>query len=279
MKRIALVAIILALVAAACGDDDSAAEGPFPADAFAFAASSDLAVGTERLLVAVAGVNGERLASPDVPVALKMYPQEDPSSAQEPPVRFMWAIEGVSGLYATTVEFDRAGIWLVELTPQGGEAMEEFPVTVLPEATTIGVGEPAPLSDTPTAADRPLEEITSDPEPDPDLYRLSVADAVTDGRPTVIAFATPAFCQTAICGPTLERVKEIAPDHPDVDFVHVEVYTNLDDPDNLEVVPAIVEWGLPTEPWIFVVDAAGIVTHRFEGLVTAEELDAALGSS
>jgi hypothetical protein len=95
----------------------------------------------------------------------------------------------------------------------------------------------------------------------------------------VIAFATPAFCQTAICGPTLERIKEIAPAHPGVDFVHVEVYTNLDDPDNLEVVPSIIEWGLPTEPWIFVVDADGIVTHRFEGLVTAEELDAALASS
>jgi hypothetical protein len=279
MKRLALSLLALALVAVACGDDDSGSDGPFPADAFAFAASSDLAVGTERLLVAVAGVNGERLPSPDVPVSLKVYPQDDPESAQAPPVRFMWAIEDVSGLYAATVEFDRAGIWLVEVTPEGGPTMEEFPITVLPEPTTVGVGEPAPQSDTPTAADGPLGQITSDPEPDPDLYRLSVAEAVSNGRPSVIAFATPAFCQTAICGPTLERIKEIAPAHPGVDFVHVEVYTNLDDPDNLEVVPSIIEWGLPTEPWIFVVGADGIVTHRFEGLVTAEELDAALASS
>ena len=93
----------------------------------------------------------------------------------------------------------------------------------------------------------------------------------------MIVFATPKFCQTAICGPTLDTIKEIAPSYPDVTFIHVEVFTNLDDVDNLAVVPSVTEWGLPTEPWIFVVDANGLVAARFEGVVTGEELAAVLG--
>lgn len=36
------------------------------------------------------------------------------------------------------------------------------------------------------------------------------------------------------------------------------------------------EWNLPDEPWVFVVDKAGRVASRLEGLVTAEELSAAI---
>jgi len=37
-----------------------------------------------------------------------------------------------------------------------------------------------------------------------------------------------------------------------------------------------VEWGLQTEPWIFVVDRKGIVRAKFEGPTTAREIEAAL---
>jgi hypothetical protein len=93
----------------------------------------------------------------------------------------------------------------------------------------------------------------------------------------VIVFATPAFCTTAICGPTMETTKAIALDHPDVNFVHVEVYENIDDPQGeLVEVEAVTEWGLQTEPWVFVVDAEGTVSARFEGTVGAAELERAL---
>ena len=94
-----------------------------------------------------------------------------------------------------------------------------------------------------------------------------------------MAFSTPAFCQTATCGPTLEVVKQVATNHPDdVDFVHVEVYTNLDAGsfEGLELVPAIDDWRLPSEPWVFVVDGSGIIAAAFEGALAAEELEAAL---
>lgn len=294
MRRYLLVFVAVALVA--CGDDAGsttttdpiaaststtapAAASSFPEGAFAFAASSSLGVGEERLLVAVADDAGARLPSPTIPVTISVWPEGDEAAAQAVAGTFTWVIPDVSGLYRATFDFDRPGTWIVRLTPEEGDPLEAFPVTVSADHPVPAVGEPAPQSDTPTADDAPLSEITTDPEPDPRFYALSVAEAVSNGRPTVIVFATPKFCQTAVCGPTLDLVKEVVADHPDVDFVHVEIYTNLDDAQNLELVPAVVEWGLPTEPWVFVVDAEGNIAARFEGVVTPEEIAAALSRS
>jgi hypothetical protein len=38
----------------------------------------------------------------------------------------------------------------------------------------------------------------------------------------------------------------------------------------------VAEWRLFTEPWIFVVDGQGIIRAKFEGLVTARELETTL---
>ena len=103
-----------------------------------------------------------------------------------------------------------------------------------------------------------LTAISTDPDPDPDFYDLSVADAVANGRPTVIVFATPAFCQTAVCGPTIEIAKQAAEGRDGVDFVHVEPFdVELARANDLQPIPAMFEWGLATEPWIFVIDAEG----------------------
>ncbi|MDX1689457.1 MAG: hypothetical protein R3290_00400 [Acidimicrobiia bacterium] len=279
MRRTALLVLLVSLVAAACGGGDpTSGTSPFPADAFAFPASSNVAVGPERLLIAVSDESGTRLPSPDAPVEVVLYPEDRRDEALTVDADFVWAIPDVSGLYKVNVVFDEPGIWEAEVRPATGPGLEPFPFQVLPEPLTVGVGEPAPRSDTFTADDvDDLSEITTDPDPEPDFYELSVAEAVTSGRPSVIVFATPAFCQTAICGPTMDSMKELAPRFPDANFLHVEVFTNLDDPENLQTVPAVVEWGLPTEPWIFVVDETGTVVGRFEGTVTESELADLLG--
>ena len=44
----------------------------------------------------------------------------------------------------------------------------------------------------------------------------------------------------------------------------------------LQAAPTTEEWGLLSEPWIFVVDGDGIVTGSFEGVVGEAELERAL---
>ncbi len=286
LRRASLLLTVLAVLAAACGDAGGgstastapvAGAGGLPDDAIAIVASTDLAVGTDRLLLALSTLGNERLGGPDLDVSFRVFPVDAPAEVAVYPATWTWATPGVSGLYRAEIDFDAPGVWAAEVAPAGGDPLEPVAFSVQADPMTPAPGEPAPRSVTPTAADvADLAEITSDPSPDPSLYELSVADAVASGRPTVLVFATPRFCQTAICGPTLDGIKDFAADRPGVNFLHVEVFTNLDDPDNLEVVPAVTEWGLSSEPWIFVLDDAGIVQARFEGVVDPQELAAAL---
>lgn len=198
-------------------------------------------------------------------------------STQSVPAEWVWSIEGVRGFLVARPVFDEPGAWTASITsPRGTTGETIFAVNAdipIPE-----VGERVPASETRTSADFALASITTDPDPDPAFYEMTVAEAVTNGTPSLIVFATPAFCQTAVCGPTMEIVKQVVADHPDLDVVHVEIYENIDSEGSgpLVEVPAVIEWGLPSEPWVYVVDADGNATARFEGAVSPEELADAL---
>jgi hypothetical protein len=233
-----------------------------------------LGVGTQRVLMVVATQESELLGGPDDPATVTFA--LDGEEFADNPTEWVWGIEGVRGFYVATFDFPRPGNWEATLTNAAGSA-QTSPFTVSEQVLVPEVGTPAPASDSRTSADAPLEQITTDPEPEPTFYELSIADAVTSGRPSVIVFATPAVCTTAICGPTMEVMKSVATDFSEANFVHVEVYENIDDPQGqLIEVDAVTEWGLPTEPWVFVIDAEGTVAARFEGTVGANELARAL---
>jgi hypothetical protein len=97
-----------------------------------------------------------------------------------------------------------------------------------------------------------------------------------NGKPTVLLFATPAFCQTRFCGPAYEMTSELQQRYGDqINFVHVEIYTGLPNPaaNNWEVAPAMTAFGLSTEPWLFLIDRNGVVFYRVEGLFTTDEIE------
>jgi hypothetical protein len=135
------------------------------------------------------------------------------------------------------------------------------------------IGAPAPRSKTPTAGEvKNLRTITSASQPDPRLYRLSVDQAVTSGKPSMILFATPGFCQTAVCGPSVDVLGRLATGFGDkVNAVHVEVYQYPFE--RLKPVKTMDEWGLKSEPWLFLVDKTGHIVARFEGGITYPEIE------
>ena len=66
-------------------------------------------------------------------------------------------------------------------------------------------------------------------------------------------------------------------DSSNVDVVHVEPFDLTQAPGGiLEPIEAMEEWGLQTEPWVFVIDGDGIITATFEGIIGPEELQAAV---
>ena len=196
------------------------------------------------------------------------------------------------GLYHVTVTFPDAGDWGVQVTvqqPGQPATTSRVQFTVLPSATTPAIGAPAPSVPTPTATTPAgIALISTDPTPDAAFYRTSEADALAQHRPFVLVFATPQFCQSQICGPTLDMVNAVAvPFESKVVFIHVEPYVLqpatggglqpvLSTAGQLQLVPAAVQWGLPDEPWVFVVDASGRVTAKFEGAVGSDELTQAI---
>jgi hypothetical protein len=234
------------------------------------------------------------VSSPDRTASVAFYnlaqDLETPAVAAQD-AEFVWAIPDERGMYVVNAELAEAGIWGAEITTEAPEAEAEtirMTFEVADATPTVQIGEQAPASDTPTAADvdGDLARISTDENPVPAFYETSVADALAAHEPFVLAFATPKFCTSEQCGPTLDSIKPIAEAHPDVTFINVEPYQLaeedgqlqpvLDANGQLQAAPATDEWGLLSEPWIFVVDRDGIVRGSFEGVVGQSELERAI---
>jgi hypothetical protein len=294
--RVLALALILSLFATACGGEDAgipAADGPATSDAEDFAASdedaavypvlisSERVVGENRFLVGLLDANDAPFGAPDLDVHIRFFDlaQSDSDPVEEADMDFLWTVPGERGVFVSYPTFTRTGDWGAEITVRGDGLDETVRSGFVVEesGTTPAIGAPAPPSDTPTAADvDDLAEISTDPKPTPRFYRKSVARALKDGDPFVLVFSTPKFCASAVCGPTLDEVKRVARDHRDVTFIHSEIYENLK-PTN-PPTQAVLDWGLPGEPWVFVVDADGNVAAKFEGVAGRSELQNALRS-
>jgi hypothetical protein len=275
--------MVLALVATACGGGSTGGTESSGEEAnLAIVANSPTTLGTgipQRILVGLIDPEtNESLALPDRAVTVEITSPDQRALIVD--ARFLWIVPEVRGLYAAAFTFDAPGVWSLRVLPNDLPRTPASPFQVLESPSVPEVGEPAVASKTRTSVDYELAEITTDPDPDPSFYQLSLDEALGNGKPTVVIFATPAFCQSAACGPMLDVTKAVAPSHPGVNFIHVEVYENLDAQsfEELRPVAAVTEWGFISEPWAYVIDAAGIVTARFEGTYTAEELEAALAA-
>lgn len=254
--------------------------------------SSLLSVGPTRFLYGVTDASYRVLTAPEIPSSIDFYALERDPSAPVASVdaAYLDTLLG-RGLYRAMVDFDCAGEWGAHVTAEledGTLASERIRFRVHPQGTTPAIGEPAPRSDSLTASTvAELRTVSTDPNPFPGAFERTVGEVVTAGQPSLVFFATPAFCQTGYCGPTVNLVKSVAIDYEDdIGFVNVEPYElhvtenglqpRLDESGQLVPVQAVLDYGIPIEPYLFVVDAAGDVFAKYEGVVGADELRAAI---
>jgi hypothetical protein len=250
------------------------------------------ACGPTRLMFSFLDAQNRPAAAPDRTVDVRLFDLgADPATPViEGPATFIWAIEPTTGIYVMDADFPTSGLYGAELTTAIADAAPEtirLTFEVQPESSVVSVGDAAPASDTPTLADvdGDVTAISTDDQPVEAFYETSVADALAAKEPFVLAFATPKFCATAQCGPTLDRLKPIAAAHPDLTFINVEPY-QLEEADGtlqpvltdgqLTPAAATTEWRLPAEPWVFVVDGDGIVTASYMLIFSDEELESAI---
>ena len=94
----------------------------------------------------------------------------------------------------------------------------------------------------------------------------------------LLLFATPALCQSRVCGPVVDIAEQVKASHEgDTAFIHMEIY-NENELDN-GLRPQVVAWNLLTEPWAFTIDRDGRIAARLEGAFSARELEEALAKA
>ena len=183
----------------------------------------------------------------------------------------------VLGVYVAQVRFPRPGPWGIEVLARQGDGTVEaarFTVEALAAGHAPMPGTPAPRSRNLVVTDvADLRTLDSSDPPDPRLHQHRIADAIIQGKPQVIVFATPKYCTSRVCGPVVDVVRTLIPAYGDrVVFIHQEIWQA----GTQTFAPTVEEWKLRSEPWIFVVDGRGTVRARFEGLTTRREIEAAL---
>lgn len=260
---------------------------------YLIASAGELVCGSNRVLFTMVDKTGRPVGAPDRTASISIY---DLGRDATKPIAsldgtFIWAIENERGIYVVSATFPEAGRYGAEFTTAvggGTPATLRLTFDVQPSSEVIKVGEKAPASKTPTLADvgGDATHISTDATPDPAFYQTSVDQAIANHKPFVLVFATPKFCASAQCGPTLDRIKPYAAKYPTVTFINVEPYklklvdgvlqADVDANNQLQTVAATDEWHLFNEPNVYVVDRNGIVTANFELIFSDTELTTAL---
>ena len=182
-------------------------------------------------------------------------------------------------IFVTHLDLPEPGKYWLLAEPVGGRKIQALGNVVVDEQSAApDVGEKAPASRTPTLASTggDLDELTTQDPPDRELLRHSVAESIAARVPFVVSFATPRYCRTRTCGPVVDVVDAVRREYDGrgVRFIHVEIYEKNNPA--LGYNRWVREWGLPSEPYTFLVGADGRIKERFEGTVSARELGAAV---
>ena len=250
-------------------------------------AAQSFVVGPNRYPFGVFSVDGEQIDDADAALYFAkdgQGPVQGPlpaevSSLATKPAYHAAASSDVSTVYVVPrVNFDRPGPWVGIALLKGPNGLEasRVPSPDIGRFPRIPAdGEKAPVVHTPTAADVGGDLAQIDTRvPHDQMHEVDFADVV-GRRPAVLVFATPALCESRVCGPVVDIAQQVADQYGDqADFIHIEVY-NDNDP-NKGVRPQLRAYGLESEPWTFLIDRDGVVRDRIEGAYGVSELEQAM---
>lgn len=223
--------------------------------------------------VAFGVLNGQRPVEDGTEVEFAFGP------AGESPGEFVSAARRDDGiearpLYVVHHTFDQPGTYTA--TARVGDRTAEAAVQAIDPATsTMPVpGQPLPRVATPTVDDaRGVDPICTQVPACP-WHDITLEAALDEGRPVVLLVATPALCQSAVCGPVLDILLSHKEEfESSVRFIHAEVFTDASGSTTTPVVQALQ---LQNEPFLFMAGADGLVKERFDGPYDRDEAQSAL---
>ena len=179
--------------------------------------------------------------------------------------------------YVSNVSFDKPGQWAFAALIKQGSSYE---ASLLTSPEPVGdypmprVGQRPPAIHTLTAGEvSNISQIDTRVPPD-DMHSDDFAN-VLGKKPIVLLFATPALCQSRVCGPVTDVTEQVKSEFGDkVAFIHQEIYKNNQINDGVR--PQLRAFHLSTEPWAYVIDRSGKVSDVLQGPFSVQELEAAV---
>ncbi len=298
MKQLTYLLMACALWFTACAMPASSPTSNVLTPVFAF---TEAVVGPNRLPIGVIR-DGSPINDPAANITMQFYNLDVDKSVAVGSATATYYGQGLpAAVYVANFAFPTAGNWGVEvsvlLDGMTEPSVTKLQLPVAERAVAPKVGDNA-ISVTTLTNDNVTDPayLVSSTEVDPALYRVSLADALTQQKPIALLFATPGFCRTAVCGPSLSVFRELQKQYGDkVTFIHTEIYRYpfgdsfaqqntifqdamregrglTDEERKVGVSDAYYAWGLMSEPWMFLIDAQGVITARYEGGFTVEEL-------
>ena len=266
-RRSLLAGGVAIVVLAACGGDDSSAGG------------DDAGVALGRFFpdpIHTAGTNRR--------IALGLLNADGSIRIDGPPVMSgvlldgngteLGLIEGVRreaaiprAYYEFRLDFPTPGTYTMRVEVDGTEIETSLTAAEAGALSFPGPGDPMPPFDTPTSGDgRGVDPICTR-EPFCPFHEVTLSDALAAGERIAYLIGTPAYCETAICGPVLDVMMGLAGDYPQVRFLHSEVYTD----DTITTpAPAVAAAGLSFEPVIFLIVCVA-ASNASQGVIVDED--------
>jgi hypothetical protein len=307
----ALPLVTLALLGVACttsspsASDGSSVQTSSAGALNAEVASVDLVAGDpQRFLVGVFANDGHLLSFGDVTLRFSYLGTTSQQAAPEPGPETSAAYIPTSGtpdgagsgptmttpsegrgLYqAEGVTFDRAGVWQVNLSADvagSGSASASASFQVLDSPRLPYPGQKALHTENLTLRSKhtPAGAIDSraangDPIPDPQLHEWTIAKAMDDHLPALVTFATPVYCTSRFCGPTVDAIAALQKRYGDrAVFIHVEIWRDFQ---KKVVNQGAADWLYRnndlTEPWTFLIGSNGRILDRWGSLFSENEV-------
>jgi len=299
-RLLVLIVLFVSLVAVAC----VAGKEPPPISTInsysGFVVASEFVVGPNRFPFTLVSVDGDALEGAAVRVSFSRVEGETEVLYAEATARWLTIPDNTvhvhpdgqdhlhlyfRGIYVIDeVDFSQEGSWVASFDAliSGNQVpvVEEAGFRVVTTPRAPGVGERVPATENLTIHQvESFAELSTRQVERDEMHNVSVAQALDAGQPFVVFFASPLFCISAMCGPVIETLDAARIKLGEkIEFIHIEPWDLDATSEQGQPVPApvTIEWRLPSEPWTFVVDANGRVLKRFEGLVTVDEIIAAV---
>jgi hypothetical protein len=272
-----VVAVLAALTSAACGTVTDAGTGaPALENLNVQPQNSTLLVGVNRISIALLDGHSNPVTAGHVSVNIL---DAAGASAESRPLQDIAPVYGEIPVYVGIADFPKAGQYdfVVSGTSSSGSSITGHAfVTVAASGPELAVGQHVPALHQAVLTDPGVTISMVDSGVPPDVWHdQTIAGALAAHRPMVLFFGQPGYCPSKTCGPTVAILKQLcATECSQFSFQHIET----DFPASANQVfnnPAFRAFGLQTDPWVYFVNSAGVITDRFEGPITLDELQSA----